>query len=120
MHLIVGTPPVASPTVLAVELETVRNVALVATVAVIVLVKSVVAYGIVRLGGHDNATALTISAALAQIGEFSFILVTLGLSLAILPEMARDLVVAGAMVSIIINPFLFKALDWHLRPVPAA
>jgi CPA2 family monovalent cation:H+ antiporter-2 len=86
-------------------------VAVLGTVAVILLVKSAAAYAIVRLAGHDHATALTVSAALAQIGEFSFILASLGLSLAILPEAARDLVVAGAMISIIANPFLFRALD---------
>ncbi len=85
--------------------------AVLGTVAVVLLVKSAVAYTIVRLAGHDHATALTVSAALAQIGEFSFILASLGLSLAILPEAARDLVVAGAMISIIANPFLFRALD---------
>jgi CPA2 family monovalent cation:H+ antiporter-2 len=84
------------------------------TLLVIVLVKSAAAYVIVRLGGHDRATALTISASLAQIGEFSFILVTLGISLTILPEMARDLVVAGAILSIVLNPFLFRALDLFL------
>lgn len=85
----------------------------VGTLLVILLVKSAAAYVLVRLGGHDHATALTISAALAQIGEFSFILVTLGISLTILPEMARDLVVAGAILSIVVNPFLFRALDWY-------
>jgi len=84
------------------------------TLLVIVLVKSAAAYVIVRLGGHDRATALTISASLAQIGEFSFILVTLGISLAILPDMARDLVVAGAILSIVLNPFLFLVLDWYM------
>ena len=90
--------------------------AILGTVLVIVLVKSIAAYAIVRIGGHDHATALTISAALAQIGEFSFILVTLGISLAILPDMARDLVVAGAILSIVLNPFLFRVLDMSLAP----
>ncbi len=97
--------------------------AVLGTVAVILLVKSAAAYLIVRLAGHDHATALTVSAALAQIGEFSFILATLGLSLAVLPEAARDLVVAGAMISIIANPFLFRALDRLApkeRPAPVS
>ncbi len=85
--------------------------AVLATVGVIVGVKMVAAYAITRLLGHDKATALTISASLSQIGEFSFILISMGLALEIVPSEARDLVVAGAMVSILINPLLFYALD---------
>jgi CPA2 family monovalent cation:H+ antiporter-2 len=63
--------------------------------------------------------AFTISASLAQIGEFSFILVVLGTNLEILPSEARDLVVAGAILSILINPFLFVALEkWLDRHTP--
>jgi CPA2 family monovalent cation:H+ antiporter-2 len=54
---------------------------------------------------------LTISASLAQIGEFSFILANLGLSLGLLPAAGRDLILAGAIITIILNPFLFAALD---------
>jgi CPA2 family monovalent cation:H+ antiporter-2 len=82
-----------------------------ATVLIIVLGKSAAAFLIVRLFGHPNATALTISASLAQIGEFSFILAGLGVSLALLPERGRDLVLAGAILSIMLNPLLFVALD---------
>ena len=64
-----------------------------------------------RLFGQVPATALTISASLAQIGEFSFILAGLGVSLALLPESARDLIVAGAIISILLNPLLFAVLD---------
>ena len=86
-------------------------------VAFIILVgKSVAAYLIVRAFGHPNATALTISASLAQIGEFSFILAGLGVSLAILPETGRDLILAGALISIIANPLIFAGLDrWEAR-----
>ena len=84
---------------------------LAATVLIIVAVKSVAAYGIVRAFGHDRTVALTIAAALAQIGEFSFILVVMAEDLGIVPPEARDLVVAGALVSILINPLLFRALD---------
>ncbi|HEX2449486.1 MAG TPA: NAD-binding protein, partial [Methyloceanibacter sp.] len=66
----------------------------------------------VRAFGYSNATALTISASLAQIGEFSFILANLGVDLQLLPEPGRDLILAGAIISIILNPFLFSALDW--------
>jgi CPA2 family monovalent cation:H+ antiporter-2 len=56
-------------------------------------------------------TALTVSASLAQIGEFSFILAALGLSLGLLPPEGQSLIVAGALVSIALNPFVFKAVD---------
>jgi monovalent cation:H+ antiporter-2, CPA2 family len=90
--------------------------ALIATVAIIILVKSMAAYGIVRAFGYDKATGLTIATSLAQIGEFSFILIVMGTKLAIVPPEAKDLVVAGAMISILANPLLFTLLDrWTLR-----
>ena len=85
--------------------------ALLGTVLIIVGIKSVVAYYIVRSFGHDHDKGLTIAASLAQIGEFSFILITMGVKLAIVPTEARDLVVAGAMISILANPLLFHLLD---------
>ena len=85
--------------------------AVLATLLIIVLGKSLAAYGIVRLFGHDRHTALTISASLAQIGEFSFILLGLGITLDLLPTEARDIVLAGAILSILINPFLFAWLE---------
>ncbi|HTU10782.1 MAG TPA: YbaL family putative K(+) efflux transporter [Allosphingosinicella sp.] len=80
---------------------------LLATVAIIVFGKSVAAYLIVRLFRHPTDTALAVSASLAQIGEFSFILASLGTGLNILPAEGRDLILAGAILSILINPFLF-------------
>ena len=74
-------------------------------------IKSVAAYYIVRSFGHGHDQGLTIAASLAQIGEFSFILISMGVHLAIVPTEARDLVVAGAMISILANPFLFHLLD---------
>jgi CPA2 family monovalent cation:H+ antiporter-2 len=65
----------------------------------------------VRLFRHPTETALVISASLAQIGEFSFILAGLGLSLGILPEQAQDLILAGAIISILLNPTFFVLLD---------
>lgn len=82
-------------------------VAVVATVLIIVVGKSLAAFAIVRLFGHPRRTALTISASLAQIGEFSFILAGLGLTLGLLSEVARDLILAGAMISIVLNPAVF-------------
>ena len=86
-------------------------VALLATVFIILIAKSVAAYLVVRLYDHSSATALIIAASLAQIGEFSFILAGLGLSLKLLPEQGRDLILAGAIITILINPLLFAALD---------
>jgi CPA2 family monovalent cation:H+ antiporter-2 len=88
--------------------------ALLGTVLIIVGIKSVVAYYIVRSFGHDHDKGLTIAASLAQIGEFSFILITMGVKLSIVPNEARDLVVAGAMISILVNPLLFHLLDKRL------
>jgi len=85
--------------------------AVLATVAIIVVGKSVAAYAIVRAFQHTKATALTISASLAQIGEFSFILAGLGVTLELLPERGRDLILAGAIISIMLNPLIFSLLD---------
>jgi CPA2 family monovalent cation:H+ antiporter-2 len=85
--------------------------AVLTTVLIIVVGKSVAAFVIVRAFGHPTSTALTVSAALAQIGEFSFILVGLGVALALLPEEGRDLVLAGAILSILLNPFIFAAVE---------
>ncbi|MCC7271113.1 MAG: Kef family K(+) transporter [Alphaproteobacteria bacterium] len=82
-----------------------------ATFLIIVLAKSAAAYLIVRAFGHPRITALTISASLAQIGEFSFILAGLGVGLGIMPAEARDLVLAGAILSILANPLFFALLD---------
>ncbi|MET3123107.1 CPA2 family monovalent cation:H+ antiporter-2 [Oxalobacteraceae bacterium GrIS 2.11] len=82
-----------------------------ATVLIIVVGKSLVSMALVLAFGRPLSTALTISASLAQIGEFSFILATLGISLGILPDSGRDLILAGAIISIILNPFVFMGLD---------
>ena len=87
-----------------------------ATFLIIVVGKSLAAFAIVRLFRHPNSTALTIAASLAQIGEFSFILAGLGVDLQLLPEQGRDLILAGAILSILVNPFLFTLLDrWFMR-----
>lgn len=86
------------------------------TVVLIILIgKSVAAYGIVRAFDYSNHTALTISASLAQIGEFSFILAALGTSLGLLAPESQSLVVAGALLSITLNPFVFRAVDPFCR-----
>jgi CPA2 family monovalent cation:H+ antiporter-2 len=86
--------------------------ALLATLLIITVGKSSVAYFIVRLFRHSKSTALMIAASRAQIGEFSFILAGLGVSLGILPPVGRDLILAGALLSILLTPFLFVAADW--------
>ena len=86
-----------------------------ATLAIIVIGKSLAAFVIVIAFRYPIATALMISASLAQIGEFSFILAELGVGLKLLPEQGRDLILAGAILSILLNPLMFFALD-RLKP----
>ena len=87
-----------------------------ATTFIIMFGKSAAAYLIVRGFGHPKSTALTISASLAQIGEFAFIIAALGVSLGILPEEGQDLVLAGALISIMLNPVSFAVVDrWIAR-----
>lgn len=85
--------------------------AMLATVAIIIVGKSAAAYLIVRAFRYPTTTALTVSASLAQIGEFSFILIGLGVDLKMVPKEARDLVLAGAIVSIMLNPLVFALLE---------
>jgi CPA2 family monovalent cation:H+ antiporter-2 len=95
--------------------------ALIATLLIITLSKSLVAFYVVRLFRHPKSTALMIAASRAQIGEFSFILAGLGVSLGLLPADGRDLILAGALLSILLTPFLFVAADWiyaHQEPAP--
>ncbi|RWO28400.1 MAG: Kef family K(+) transporter [Mesorhizobium sp.] len=83
-----------------------------AALAIIVIGKSLAAFVIVVAFRYPIATALMISASLAQIGEFSFILAELGVGLKLLPEQGRDLILAGAILSIVLNPLMFLAVDW--------
>jgi CPA2 family monovalent cation:H+ antiporter-2 len=93
-----------------------------AAVAIVMIGKSAAAFLIVLAFRRPVATALTISASLAQIGEFSFILATLGLALKLLPEAGRDLILASAILSIMANPAVFALLDRLTRKkrAPAA
>ncbi len=77
---------------------------LLATVLIILVFKTVAAYAVLRAFRHAPPVALSLAASLAQIGEFSFILIGMSVNLAIMPDMARDLVVAGALLSIVLNP----------------
>src|SRR5690606_2255687 len=84
-----------------------RPLAVLATLAVIVLGKGLVAFALVRAFRHSSTTSLIIAASLAQVGELSFILMTLGESLDLVTGESRDLLLAGALLSIILNPLLF-------------
>ncbi|ATO57528.1 YbaL family putative K(+) efflux transporter [Bartonella sp. 1-1C] len=82
-----------------------------ATLSIIIIGKSAAAFFIVKAFRYSNGTALTISASLAQIGEFSFILAGLGSNLGLLNNNARDLILGGAILSILLNPLVFVAVD---------
>ncbi|OEZ59914.1 YbaL family putative K(+) efflux transporter [Duganella sp. HH105] len=81
---------------------------LLAVVAIIVVGKSVAAFLLVLLLRYPAKTALMVSASLAQIGEFSFILAALGLSLGLMPAEGQSLILAGAIISIALNPVVFR------------
>lgn len=83
--------------------------------AIIIIGKSAAALVLVRMFGHSRRTALTISVSLAQIGEFAFILAGMGLTLGVMDKDAQNLVLAGAIVSIMLNPVLFTLLDKYLE-----
>jgi CPA2 family monovalent cation:H+ antiporter-2 len=79
--------------------------------AIILLGKSIVAFLLVLAFRYPLNSALTISASLAQIGEFSFILAGLGVSLGLLPVEGQSLILAGAILSIALNPLVFYAIE---------
>ena len=80
-------------------------------VAIIIFGKSLAAFFLVLLFRYPLNTALTASASLAQIGEFSFILANLGVSLGVLPTEGQSLILAGALFSIALNPLVFRAIE---------
>ncbi|MDR2337262.1 MAG: cation:proton antiporter [Deltaproteobacteria bacterium] len=85
------------------------------TLAIILIVKPFAAIVVVLLLKGSLRTALSVGVALAQIGEFSFILAVLGVSLGILPEMANSAIIAAAIISITLNPLLYKGINPTLR-----
>jgi CPA2 family monovalent cation:H+ antiporter-2 len=85
--------------------------AVITVVALIVAGKAATKFAIVAVAGYPPRVALTVAAGLAQIGEFSFIIGTMGLALGLLPEEGFQLIVAGSLISIAINPFLFRAVS---------
>ncbi len=84
---------------------------IIVTVAIILFGKSLAAFFIVLLFRYPLNTALTVSASLAQIGEFSFILAGMGVTLGLLPEEGQNLIVAGAVISIALNPAVFGFVE---------
>lgn len=92
-----------------------QPLAVLGVLTIIVFGKSVAAWLLVTLLGHSKRTALTISVSLAQIGEFAFILAGLGISLDMLSDEGRNLVLAGAILSIMLNPILFTLLERFLE-----
>jgi len=81
------------------------------TVILIVAGNAAAVFTIARLFRHSIQNALTLGLTLSQIGEFSFILAGIGIELELLPESGRDLILAGAMLSILVNPLLFVAAE---------
>src|SRR5690606_28960666 len=88
-----------------------QPLAVAAVLLLIVFGKSLAAFAIVLLRGYRVSTALIVSASLAQIGEFSFILAGLGVVLGLLPPEGRDRSLAGAILSITLNPLVFATVD---------
>ena len=89
-----------------------------AVVAIIIVGKSIAAFAIVLALRRPLSTALTVSAALAQIGEFSFILAAMGVSFGLISDEAQNLIIAGALLSIALNPVVFFAIS-RARPAKA-
>jgi CPA2 family monovalent cation:H+ antiporter-2 len=81
------------------------------TLAIIIIGKSLAAFLLVLAFRYPLNTALTVSASLAQIGEFAFIILALGVSLGLLPVEAQSLILAGAFISITLNPLVFKVIE---------
>ncbi|RYG35410.1 MAG: Kef family K(+) transporter [Burkholderiales bacterium] len=84
---------------------------LLGALAIVVIGKSLAALAIMRLFKQKRESAALIAASLAQIGEFSFILASLGVGLGLLPEDARDLILGAAIFSIVLNPLVFLVAD---------
>lgn len=85
--------------------------AVLAVLFIILIGKSIAAFAIVLALGYPISTALIVSASLAQIGEFSFILATLGVGLGLMPKEGSSLILAGALLSLVLNPLAFSAIE---------
>jgi CPA2 family monovalent cation:H+ antiporter-2 len=97
--------------------------AVVGVLGIVIIGKSLAALAITTLFKLDRATSLTVAASLAQIGEFSFILAALCVSLGAMSRETHDLILAAALLSISLNPFVFALVDRmgaRPKPPPAA
>jgi CPA2 family monovalent cation:H+ antiporter-2 len=88
-----------------------RPLQVLAVLGIVIVGKSLAAFALVLAFRYPLNTALTVSASLAQIGEFSFILAGLGVSLRLLSAEGQDLILAGALLSIAVNPLIFRAVE---------
>ncbi|MBK8837223.1 MAG: Kef family K(+) transporter [Hyphomonadaceae bacterium] len=84
---------------------------LIATVVIILVFRSLISVGLLKLFGQSRETAATVTASRAQIGEFSFILAGVGLQFGLMPEAANDLILGGAIISIMVSPLVFAIAD---------
>ena len=84
---------------------------LVATVGIIVVFRSLVSLGLLKIFGQSREASATVTASRAQIGEFSFILAGLGLQFGLIPDEARDLILGGSIISIVLSPLMFAIFD---------
>jgi CPA2 family monovalent cation:H+ antiporter-2 len=85
--------------------------AVLGVLAIVIVGKTVAALAITALFKLDRASSLTVGASLAQVGEFSFILAALGMSLGALSQGTHDLILSAALLSISLNPFVFLFMD---------
>ncbi|MCL9667204.1 Kef family K(+) transporter [Rosenbergiella epipactidis] len=93
-----------------------RPFAIIGALVIILFGKSLAAWLLVKVLGHSTRTAMTIAVSLAQIGEFSFILAGLGITLNLLSKEGQNLVLAAAILSIMLNPILFTLAErWMKR-----
>ncbi|WP_241625165.1 YbaL family putative K(+) efflux transporter [Rosenbergiella epipactidis] len=92
-----------------------RPFAIIGALVIILFGKSLAAWLLVKLLGHSTRTAMTIAVSLAQIGEFSFILAGLGITLNLLSKEGQNLVLAAAILSIMLNPILFTLTDRWIK-----
>jgi CPA2 family monovalent cation:H+ antiporter-2 len=104
-----------------------QPIAVLAVLLIIVVGKACVSFGLLMLLRRSLPASLTLAAGFAQIGEFSFILADLGVGLKILPQAARDLILAGSILSIIVNPLMFylagrleEPLSGKQKPAPVS
>jgi CPA2 family monovalent cation:H+ antiporter-2 len=86
----------------------------IATFIIIVVGNALASFGMAYVLRSPIDRSATMAASLSQIGEFSFILAGLGVSLGVMPEAGRDFILTGAILSILVNPLLFYGLD-HLK-----